>query len=269
MQLVRDLLGEVILCTKEVNRGTQAEAGQLLLEMCRQSLHPDPEAWRQLTGDLRPGGYGQQRPRDDATGFFGMVAGGLAGASPHMMAAALEALRVLLAPYRNRLRPAFVAQLMAATTRLLQLRNREVSRACLELLKAALATLPRAALQPALPGLVEALLATQSEAQLHFRPTVRLLLERILKKFGYDALAALVPEGDHHVKLLANLRKGLARNQRRREVGGDGKPTQQSRTVLLPDDPEAPFDLLGPQPHSNLYGTNAFSSAAWLVLSGQ
>ncbi len=191
-ELLPSLLGEVVLATKEVNVKTRAAAFDFLVRLAE-------------TAERRAAG-GAEAKAEAVRGIFVMVTAGLAGNTPHMMAATLSALGRLTFGFRDR--PAMLPtclQLLSTVMALLEHRAHEVVKAVLSFIKVGLSALPSDAVAPLLPRLVPPMLAWCSNKHPHLKTQVRYLMERLVKRFGHDEMAKVTPEAHH--RLLAHLRK--------------------------------------------------------------
>ena len=153
--------------------------------------------------------------RPSLTEFFRMVLGGLGAATPHMRSAALLCLATLLHAHGGR--PAIrslLEPLLSTALMLLRERSREVVKAVVGFVKVAVAVAPPAALGPLTRPIVEGLLTWSGESKNRIRAKVRIVLERLARKVGFDALAEVVPAAD--APLLAALRKAAQKKRRRR-----------------------------------------------------
>jgi ribosomal RNA-processing protein 12 len=82
--------------------------------------------------------------------------------------------------------------------------------------KVAVLCLDPALVRPQLDTLVPALLNWSGEHKNHFKVKIRHLFERLIRKFGYDDVAAHVGEEDR--KLIVNIRKRQQRAKKRRDA---------------------------------------------------
>lgn len=196
-QLIPTLLGEVVLATRELNVKTRAAAFDLLISLAEHSRQ------RAKSEDGRI---------EAVRSVVVMVAAGLAGNTPHMMAASLAALSRLIFEHKDDcgLTLTFV-QLFTTVLTLLLHRAQEVVRAAIVFIKVALSCLPTESVQPLLPQLVPPMLTWCSNKHPHLKMQVRYLIERLVKRFGYDVMAAVTPEA--HQRLLIHMRKQKVRGQ--------------------------------------------------------
>ena len=95
-------------------------------------------------------------------------------------------------------------------------KSREIARSAIGFVKVCLVSLPRELLEPRLNKLIPNLMVWSHESKGHFRIKVKNLMERMIRKFGYEEILKVTPEGDH--KLLANIRKTRDRKKKHREI---------------------------------------------------
>lgn len=93
-------------------------------------------------------------------------------------------------------------------------KSREIARSAIGFIKVALVSIPKEVLEKILDKLIPNLMVWSHEARGHFRIKVKTLMERMMRKFGYDTLVKYTPEEDH--KLLINIRKTRDRKKRGR-----------------------------------------------------
>ncbi|XP_058079848.1 uncharacterized protein LOC131228033 isoform X2 [Magnolia sinica] len=190
--IICSFLTEIILALKEANKKTRNRAYDLLIKIGH------------ACGDEEHGGK-----KENLQQFFNMVAGGLAGETPHMISAAVKGLARLAYEFSDLISAAY--NVLPSAFLLLQRKNREIAN--LGLLKVLVAKSQTEGLQTHLKSMVEGLLKWQDDTKNHFKAKVKLLLEMLVKKCGLDAVKAVMPE--EHMKLLTNIRKTKERNERR------------------------------------------------------
>ncbi|KAA8544895.1 hypothetical protein F0562_019710 [Nyssa sinensis] len=192
--IVSSFLTEIILALKEANKKTRNRAYDVLVQIGHTSR------------DEEKGGK-----KENLYQLFNMVAGGLAGETPHMISAAVEGLARLAYEFSDLVSTAY--NVLPSTFLLLQRKNKEIIKANLGLLKVVVAKSQTEGLQTHLRSLVEGLLKWQDSTKNHFKAKVKFLLEMLIKKCGLDAVKAVMPE--EHMKLLTNIRK--IKEQERKE----------------------------------------------------
>ncbi|KAL2459845.1 ARM repeat superfamily protein [Forsythia ovata] len=191
--IAASFLTEIILALKEANKKTRDRAYDILVEIGR------------AYGDEENGGK-----RENLYQFFSMVAGGLAGETPHMISASMEVLTHLAYEFSDLVSALY--NVLPSVYLLLQRKNREIIKANLGLLEVLVAKSHAEALQKHLQSMVEGLLNCQDSTENHFKAKVKLLLEMLVRKCGVDAVKEVIPA--EHAKLLTNIRKLKERKER-------------------------------------------------------
>ncbi|KAJ1418786.1 hypothetical protein SESBI_15725 [Sesbania bispinosa] len=158
-EIVGSFLTEIILSLKEANKKTRNRAYDILVEIAH------------AFGDEERGGN-----RENLYQFFNMVAGGLAGETPHMISAAAKGLARLAYEFSDLVLTAF--NLLPSTFLLLQRKNREIIKANLGFLKVLVAKSQAEGLQMHLRGMVEGLLKWQDNTKSHFKAKIKERKER-------------------------------------------------------------------------------------------
>jgi ribosomal RNA-processing protein 12 len=95
-------------------------------------------------------------------------------------------------------------------------KSREIARSAIGFIKVALVTLPRKLMLGRLDKLIPNLMVWSHETKGHFRVKVKTLMERMIRRFGYDTILQYTPEDDH--KLVINIRKTRERRKRGKEA---------------------------------------------------
>lgn len=193
-EIISSFLTEIVLALKEANTKTRNRAYDILVQIAH------------ACGDEEKGGK-----KENLLQFFNMVAGGLAGETPHMISAAVKGLARLAYEFSDLIASAY--NVLPSSFLLLQRKNREIIKANLGLVKVLVAKSPAENLQNHLNLMVEGLLKWQDETKNHFKAKIKHLLEMLVKKCGFDAVKAVMPE--EHMKLLTNIRKVKERRERK------------------------------------------------------
>ena len=95
-------------------------------------------------------------------------------------------------------------------------KSREIARSAIGFIKVALLTVPREVMERRLERLIPNLMVWSHETKGHFRVKVKNLMERMIRKLGYDTILKYTPEQDR--KLLINIRKTRERKKRGKEA---------------------------------------------------
>ena len=251
------LLGELIVATKETNARTRQQAFSLLVDIPRSMERKAGRAGGSgKIGGGAGGGGGmlgawlaegseddevEDAPNaansdDDFEGmddvnreemgvgvrkFFMTVLAGVVGATPTMQSATIMALARLLYEFSAAL-VSTVPELLPAVFALMETGNREVIKAAIGFIKVAAVRLPQTDLAAQLPTLVPALLhcCDDEDGFNRFRSKVRVVMERMVKRCGWDAVEAVTPE--LHSALVQHMRREEVRTKRRRKASVAG-----------------------------------------------
>ncbi|PRW60392.1 ARM repeat superfamily [Chlorella sorokiniana] len=219
-QMVASMVSEIILAVKERNKQTRATAFELLVQIAH-AMHeaepPPPGLGLGLGGDAAMVEDGTPAERGGLHTLFTMVLGGLVGATPHMISAAVMALARLLYEFAPLL-AGLVPDLLPAVLMLLRTKAREVIKSVLGFVKVVSLRLPADDLERFLPQILEGCLLWAEDSKNKFRAKVRWIVEKLAKRCGFDAVARHMPEA--HAKLLSHIRKENNRKERRRSEAG-------------------------------------------------
>ncbi|XP_051150199.1 uncharacterized protein LOC127264739 [Andrographis paniculata] len=180
--ITASFLTEIILALKEASKETRNRASDILVQIGH------------ICEDENDG-------KEKLHQFFIMIAGGLAGESPHMISATMTGLARLAYEFSDLVSAAY--NVLPSALLLLQRKNSETIKANLGLLKVLVAKSQADSLQAHLRSMVEGLLNWQDDTRNHFE--VKLLLRMLVRKCGLDAVKEVMPE--EHMKLLTNIRK--------------------------------------------------------------
>jgi len=97
--------------------------------------------------------------------------------------------------------------------------NREIVQSVLGFVKVSVISLPKELMLPRLNSLIPNLMTWSHEHKAHFKAKVKHIIERMIRRFGYDVIERNVPDEDK--KLVINIRKTKERKKRRKEEGLD------------------------------------------------
>lgn len=195
---IPQFLPEVLLGIKEVNYKTRSQAYELIISWGR----------RMSLGGEFVGFDGSMRSAS-LQEFINMVLAGLAGNTPHMISATIMALARIIFEFAPTMKAsgeeAIVSSLTGDICMLLQSPSREIVKSAISFVKVSLVILDSETLDPLLPGLVEGLLLWANVHHHQFKLQVRHLMERLMRRFGFERMEQVTP-AEHHA-LLANIKK--------------------------------------------------------------
>lgn len=167
--------------------------------------------------------------------FMTMIAGGLAGASPHMISATVTAISRLVFEFKG-VSPSLIlscinlllddislkmqTDILSTLLVFLSSANREIVKSILGFVKLAIHTFPVDVVRPHLKEIVPGLLSWSHDHKNHFKVKVRHIFERMLRRFGWDEVYGCA--GDEEAsKVLTNIKKRKERAKRKKAERAD------------------------------------------------
>ncbi|KAF5628502.1 ribosomal RNA-processing 12 [Fusarium sp. NRRL 52700] len=214
LHFIPAVLSEVVISCKENNERARETAYELLVRMghCMVQANGTP-----IDNSKVP-----HMPDDAPAGtanieeFFTMVSAGLAGSTPHMISASITAISRLLYEFRSELSDATLSDLVQTMDLFLTSNNREIVKSCLGFVKVCVIGLPVELMLPRLSTLVPNLIVWSHEHKGHFKAKVKHILERMVRRFGYDNIHKNTPDDDK--KLIVNIRKTKERSKKKKDA---------------------------------------------------
>lgn len=223
LHFIPSILSEVVISAKEVNEKARTAAFDLLVLMAKkmsqggqidQSKIPHMEANAPTaTASLEE--------------FFTMVSAGLVGSTPHMVSASITALTRILYEFATELPHAVIEDLVQTMDLFLTSANREIVRSVLGFVKVAIISLPESIVKPKLETLIPGLMSWSREHKAQFRSKIKHILERAIRRFGFEAIDKQCPEDDR--KFINNIRKTKERRKRHKAEGTDGATAEPEK----------------------------------------
>lgn len=219
LHFIPSILSEVVISAKEVNEKARTAAFDLLVlmgEKMKQGGTVVNSKVAHMPADA---------PDVAATlnEYVTMVSAGLAGSTPHMISASITALTRILYQFKDDIKPELVSEMVTTLDLFLTSKNREIVRSVLGFVKVCIISLPVDMMLPRFATLVPNLMVWSHEHKAHFKAKVKHIVERMIRRFGYDAVERFVPEDDK--KLVVNIRKTRDRRKRQKDAavteGGD------------------------------------------------
>ncbi len=202
VQLLSRLMGELLLCTKDTSLKVREVAFELLTSIAR-SLSASASAPDAPTDAVQP------------KEFVQMAMAALGGKTPHMRSAALLGLTRLMYELREELFDDMGGQLLDLALILMREKAKEVVKSSLGYLKMSITVMKKEELLLKLKPIMAALMLWAGESKNRFKQKIRLVLERLVRKLGVEAVRPLVPARD--AKLLTHILRSQER-QRKKKV---------------------------------------------------
>ncbi|KAJ7683246.1 armadillo-type protein [Mycena rosella] len=227
MHVIPSLIPEAVLGTKEPSEKARTAAFDVVVAMGRK-MNEGGVVKRNLMDGMDEDGA------EDATAniqeFMTMVAGGLAGASPHMISATVTAISRLVFEFKDAIPPSMHTEILSTLLVFISSANREIVKSILGFVKLAIHTLPADLIRPHLPTLVPALLGWSHDHKNHFKAKVRHIFERMLRRFGWDEVYGCAGE-EEAKKVLVNIKKRKERAKRKKANGRDDEDEPVAKPV--------------------------------------
>ncbi|GAA5821706.1 hypothetical protein JCM10212_004200 [Sporobolomyces blumeae] len=212
LHFIPSLIPEAVLSTKESNGVTREAAYTLVVSMANKLASPGATIKRHLIKGMED--TMEEEVPATVEEFVTMVSAGLAAQSPHMIAATIGALGRLVWEFHASLDDSYLSELVETLVVFLTSPNREIVKAAIGFIKVSIVSLAASIVTPSLPQLVPALVNWSHEHSNHFKVNIRHLFERMIRKYGYDAVERYVPEDDK--KLVSSIRKRQARSKKKK-----------------------------------------------------
>ncbi|THU95393.1 ribosomal RNA-processing protein 12 [Dendrothele bispora CBS 962.96] len=213
MHLIPSLIPEAVLGTKETSDKTRTAAFELIIAMGHKMSEGGVVKRDMLDG------MDEDSPTEAAANieeFMKMVAGGLAGSSPHMISASVTALSRLVFEFKDQISNDMKNEIFTTLLVFLSSANREIVKSVLGFIKLSIHTFPINIVQPHLKELVPALLNWSHDHKNHFKAKVRHIFERLLRRFSWEEVYSCASNEDAS-KVLINIKKRKDRAKRRKE----------------------------------------------------
>ncbi|KAH6950618.1 hypothetical protein HG530_011261 [Fusarium avenaceum] len=214
LHFIPSVLSEVVISCKENNERARETAYDLLVlmgyRMTEANGAPIDNSKVPHMPDNAPAGTANIEE------FITMVSAGLAGSTPHMISASITAISRLLHEFRSNLSEATLSDLVQTMDLFLTSNNREIVKSCLGFVKVCVIGLPVELMLPRLSTLVPNLIVWSHEHKGHFKAKVKHILERMVRRFGYDNIHQNCPDDDK--KLIVNIRKTKERSKKKKDA---------------------------------------------------
>jgi len=218
LHFIPAILSEVVICCKEHNERARTSAFDLLVLMGQRLS----DAKGNLIDNSKVPHMSEDAPSVIASveEYFTMVSAGLAGSTPHMISATITAITRILYEFREEVNDEVLSDLVQTMDLFLTSNNREIVASVLGFVKVCVISLPVEMMLPRLPTMIPNLMVWSHEHKGHFRSKVKHILERLVRRFGFDAVNKNCPEADR--KVLTNIRKTKERSKRKKEAAKNG-----------------------------------------------
>ncbi|RPB14865.1 NUC173-domain-containing protein [Morchella conica CCBAS932] len=225
MHFIPSVLSEVVISAKEVNEKARTAAFDLLVLM-GEKMRAGGTVVNRRVAHMPPDAPDVPATLDE---YVTMISAGLAGSTPHMISASITALTRVLYQFKDDIGGALVGEMVSTLDLFLTSKNREVVRSVLGFVKVCVISLPREMMVERLATLVPNLMVWSHEHKAHFKAKVKHIVERMIRRFGYETVEKHVPEEDK--KLVVNIRKTRDRKKRHKDAAAAGDNDEEEKPV--------------------------------------
>ncbi|PPQ62932.1 hypothetical protein CVT24_006172 [Panaeolus cyanescens] len=212
LHVIPSLIPEIVLGTKEPSEKARTAAFEAILSMGRKMSRGGVVKRSMIDGMEEDGAMDATASVEE---FMTMIAGGLAGASPHMISATVTAISRLIFEFKDTVSSNMLNEVLSTLLVFLSSANREIVKSVLGFVKLAVHTLPVDLVRPHLKELVPALLNWSHDHKNHFKVKVRHIFERMLRRFTWDEVYSC-PGEEEASKVLVNIKKRKDRAKRKK-----------------------------------------------------
>jgi len=150
---------------------------------------------------------------DNFQSLCNIISAGLA-LEPHFVSATFLSLGLLVQPHSDLLSDQYKNELLTTTLMYLVSPHREVIHAAIDFVQILFLVSPAEIIVPVIPTFIKQLTQWTPEITARFRSRVKIILEKLVRKIGFDVVAPHVP----WIKLMTNIRKSIAK-EKKKKVG--------------------------------------------------
>ncbi|CAM1307241.1 RRP12 (predicted), partial [Pycnogonum litorale] len=194
LDFISSVIPEVMLCTKHGSQKSKQAAFNLITQIGKTMI-----TWKYKSSD------------DIMRDFIKLMLAGLAG-SPQMVSSSILSLGTVLHAFKDELPDDVVELLIKNMCLLMTSQTREIVQSTLSFVKVLFSVLNEVKLAQHLDTLMEGLVNMTDDARKHFRIKVKEILDRLVRKFGFEIISKMAPV--KFDKVLRNVRKVQSRKNR-------------------------------------------------------
>ncbi|KAL8409380.1 hypothetical protein RB594_007712 [Gaeumannomyces avenae] len=214
LHFIPSILPEVIVACKEHNERARNAAFELLVLMGqRMSAEKGVAIDNNKVPHMPEGAPAATASIEE---YFTMLGAGLASHTPHVMSASVTAITRVLFEFHEEVAADTLEDVVKTVELFLTSNNRELVKSIMGFVKVCITGLPVEMMKPRLASLVPCIMTASHEHKGHFRSRVKHLLERLVRRFGFDEINKHCPEADR--KLINGIRKSKERSKKRKEA---------------------------------------------------
>ncbi|KAI9804800.1 MAG: hypothetical protein M1825_001168 [Sarcosagium campestre] len=240
LSFIPSILAEVILSAKETNEKARTAAFDVLV-MMGEKMQEGGKVRQSRIPNMPTDAPDVEASMEE---YFKMVSAGLTGSTPHIISATITALTRILYQFRETLPDSLLTELVSTLDLFLTTNNREVVGSCFGFVKVCVISLPTVLMIPRLESIIPNLMAWSKEHKGRFKSKVKHIIERMIRRFGFDVVEKWCPQTDR--KLIVNIRKSKERSRRKKAAGAadesEDEPSGRRRPAFESEFDEAIYD---------------------------
>lgn len=224
---IKQILPQIVQCLHEINSRTRHDAYLLVIKSAK--------IWTSIS---------EQSFIDSLTGFFHFVMAGLVGPSASMTSATILALSRLALEFRENLAGTILDELLSTLILVLQSKERQIIQSALSFCRVLLIIVNETTLSKYIEQLARSITIMREENNFTYRSKLKLILQKLIKIFGYEVLHDLFPESFQ--TQLSYINKMRLRKERRRKgtsISGQTVITKVDAEDEFVDDNETTFTV--------------------------
>ncbi|KAI0029666.1 NUC173-domain-containing protein [Vararia minispora EC-137] len=225
LHIIPSLIPEAILGTKEPSEKARTAAFDLIVAMGRK-MEGGGVVKRDLVEGMDEDDKGEASASVEE--YLTMLAAGLAGASPHMISATITAISRVLFEFHGSASEKMLNEILSTMLVFLSSNNREIVKSTLGFTKLAIHMLPETLVRAHLGELIPLLLSRAHDHKNHFKVKVRHILERAIRRFGWEDVSKAAGESEA-AKVLVNIKKRKERAKRKRAAAAEASDDDTAR----------------------------------------
>ncbi|KAF9263376.1 NUC173-domain-containing protein [Marasmius fiardii PR-910] len=212
LHLIPLMIPEAILGTKETSDKARTAAFDLIIVMGKK-MSEGGVVKRDMLNDVDDD-VAMEAPANIEE-FMKMIAGGLAGSTPHMISATITAISRLVFEFKDEIPNDMKKEIFATLLVFVSSANREIVKSALGFIKLSIHTFPADIIQAHLKDLVPALLTWSHDHKNHFKVKIRHIFERLLRRLSWEEVHYHTGNEDS-AKVLLNIKKRKERAKRKK-----------------------------------------------------
>ncbi|TID30152.1 hypothetical protein CANINC_001259 [Pichia inconspicua] len=228
LHYITGVLAEVIDSTRNANEKTRTTSFALLIQIGNKFKKNNGEIIRNslIDSDIPDAQASIQE-------LFLMCCAAAGPEIPHQRSAAITALSCIFYEFHKDLDITYKKELMQFVEVFLHQNNREVIKPTLGFMKVAILSLPEEEVLPELKGLMTLFLEINDKHKNHFKSKIKHLIERLIRKFGFDAIDNTIPE--ENKKIINGIRKAKKRAAKTKDTSETGSSTHKTSRLSALD----------------------------------